>query len=116
MKEGASEIYVSITGLKLRSPLQAPLFSWHAMRSFSQASSAPGNLSTDARKVDGIHHTLTVWTSREAMLTYLRSAAHLKAMKAFKSIGTGKVHGYHSKNTPSWAEALAIWRENSRAV
>ncbi len=60
MMEETGEVYVSITGLELKSPLQGPLFSWHAMRSFSQASSAPGNLSTDARKVDGIHHTLTV--------------------------------------------------------
>lgn len=65
-------VYVSITGLTLKSPFHGVRFSWHAMGSFSQAAQAPGNLSTDARKVDDVHHTLTVWTSRQAMLTYLR--------------------------------------------
>ncbi|CAN0600412.1 unnamed protein product [Ectocarpus sp. 12 AP-2014] len=116
MIEKPGSVYVSITGLTLKSPLQVLAFSWHATRSFSQAASAPGNLSTDARKVDGVHHTLTVWTSREAMLTYLRSGAHLKAMKAFRSIGTGKVHGYHTDKAPSWREALIIWRDKGRSV
>lgn len=107
---------MSITGLTLKSPLHVLAFSWHATRSFSQAARAPRNLSTDACKVDRVHHTLTVWTSREAMLTYLRSGAHLKAMKAFRSIGTGKVHGYHTDKAPSWREALAIWHNEGRWV
>ncbi|MFN3172670.1 MAG: hypothetical protein ACE37E_18450 [Hyphomicrobiales bacterium] len=116
MIEHTGPVYVSITGLTLKSPLQVLAFSWHATRSFSEAASAPGNLSTDARKVDGVHHTLSVWTSREAMLTYLKSGAHLKAMKAFRSIGTGKVHGYLTDKAPSWTEALTIWRDEGRSV
>jgi heme-degrading monooxygenase HmoA len=116
MKKETDQVYVSVTGLTLKSPFHRLRFSWHATRSFSQAAGAPGNLSTDARMVDGVHHTLTVWTSREAMLTYLKSGAHLKAMKAFRSIGTGRVHGYHTDKAPSWTEALTIWRDEGRSV
>ncbi|MBO6673458.1 MAG: hypothetical protein JJ908_09170 [Rhizobiales bacterium] len=116
MTEKTDQVYVSITGLTLKSPFHGIRFSWQAARSFSQAAGAPGNLATDARMVDGVHHTLTVWTTREAMLDYLRSGPHLAAMKAYRSIGTGKVHGYHAKQAPSWEDALAIWNREGRAV
>ncbi len=116
MSQDAAQVYVSITGLALKSPFHNLLFSWHAMRSFSQAAAATGNLSTDARTINGVHHTLTVWTSRDAMLAYLRAGAHRQAMKAYKSMGTGSVHGYLTDARPSWEEALAIWHREGRAV
>lgn len=110
------QVYVSITGLTLKSPLHGMMFGWHATRSFSQAVNAPGNLSTDARMVDGVHHTLTVWETREAMLDYLRQGAHLRAMKAYRSLGRGKVHGYYAPVPPTWSEALDIWSRDAREV
>lgn len=50
-------MYVTITGLKVRSWLQAPLFWRHAIPSLRQAQMAPGNLFADVRKVDGVQHT-----------------------------------------------------------
>ena len=109
-------MYVSITGLRLKTPLGWPRFAWHALGSMRQAQAAPGNLRADARKIDGVHHTLTLWTDRAAMLAYLRSGAHLQAMKAFGSIATGSVLGYEADVAPEWAEIPAIWRERGRAV
>ena len=51
------------------------------------------------------------WESREIMLKYLRSGAHLKAMKAFKQIATGPTYGYESESIPSWDEAYALLTE-----
>jgi hypothetical protein len=108
--------WVSVTGLRLHSPLRLPLFVWHAVRSMRQAKAAPGNLFAEARSLAGVQHTLTVWQSREAMRAYLRGGAHLAAMRAFPRIGTGTTCGYDAATVPSWDEALAHWRAHALPV
>ncbi len=109
-------VYVSVTGLTVRSPLQTPYFWWLATQSFGQAQNAEGNVNVDARTVKGVHHTLSVWTSREAMLAYLRQGAHKHAMKAYRLVGTGKVYGYEADAPPSWDIALTLWEAHGRVV
>jgi quinol monooxygenase YgiN len=111
-----TEVYVSITGLELRGLWHYPTFMFHAVRSMAQARSAPGNLSADARTIEGIHHTLSVWRDRQAMRTYLGGGAHLEAMKAFRKIATGKTLGYLTDTPPGWDEARALWREKGKLV
>ena len=83
----------------------------------AQAQAAKGNISASARTVAGIEHTLTIWESRQEMLTYLRQGAHLQAMKASRSMGSyGKVHGYETDTIPSWDEALVTWAKHGRVV
>jgi hypothetical protein len=107
-------MYVSITGLKVRGLLQAPLFWWHAVRSFNQARKAPGNISAAVRKIDGVQHTLTVWEDRAAMRRFLVTGAHLGAMRDFRRVGSGKTCGYESDTPPDWETALAYWRAHAR--
>jgi quinol monooxygenase YgiN len=109
-------MYISITGLRLKGLLSFPRFAWYAVGSMRQAQTAPGNLRADARRIDGVHHTLTVWTDRAAMLAYLRSGAHLRAMRAFHAIATGAVLGYEADVAPEWSEIPAIWQERGRTV
>jgi len=66
-KTPESLVYVSITGLRVRHPHHTALFWEHAVRSMIQAQGARGNLRAEARTVDDVHHTLSVWESREAM-------------------------------------------------
>lgn len=108
--------YVSITGLKLKIFWYAPIFWRHAIASMTQAKTAQGCLSADARKIQGIHHTLTVWTSREAMQAYISQGAHLQAMKAFKSFATGKVYGFETADIPDWPKARTLWLEKAWQV
>ncbi len=54
-------MYVSITGMKVHSWRQVPLFFRHAIPSLHQARRAPGNLFADVRKVAGVQHTLPTW-------------------------------------------------------
>ncbi|MEM6384271.1 MAG: hypothetical protein AAF739_16480 [Pseudomonadota bacterium] len=109
-------MYVSVTGLQLRSIMQRPRFAWHAMRAFAQASKAPGNLFTDARMLGGVHHTLTVWNDRQSMLAYLRKGAHREAMKAYPALGMGRTCGYRAECMPDWSEALEVWRRDATAA
>lgn len=108
--------YVSITGLRLNSVLNAPAFWWHAIRSMRQAEAAPGNISAEARTINGIHHTLTVWENEAAMRTYLTSGPHLAAMKAFAGMATGKTLGFEAETPPVWDDVPALWQERGRKV
>jgi hypothetical protein len=99
-------MYVSITGLTPKGLLGTQRFWVLAVPSFRQAQRAPGNLFCEVRRIQNYQCTLTAWTSRDAMLDYLRSGTHLKAMKAFKRIATGKSFGYEADSVPSWAEAF----------
>ena len=109
-------VYVSITGLVLHSPLQWPRFALHASASMVQARRAAGNRLAQARMIDGIHHTLSVWDSREAMKAYLKSGAHLQAMRAFSGIGLGKTYGFETDKPPDWSDIPAIYAAHARDV
>lgn len=110
------EFYASITGLQVRRVWHIPSFWSHAVKSMTQARSAPGNISVDARSINGVHHTLSVWTDKDAMRAFLTSGPHLSAMQIFPGIATGKVVGYLTKRPPDWSEVHAIWLERGRVV
>jgi heme-degrading monooxygenase HmoA len=109
-------MYISITGLKPKGPLQVPRFWWHAIRSMRQAQRAAGNISVEARTIDGTHHTLTLWVDRAAMRAYLSQGAHRGAMRASRSIGTGTVFGYEDDTAPAWSEVPALLRDRGRVI
>jgi len=102
-------VYVSITGLRLKSPIYALPFWWHAIPSMIQAKNAPGIISADGRKINGVQHTLSVWTSKEAMRAYLLSGAHQRAMANFSSMATGYAFGFLAQQPPVWDEVHALW-------
>ena len=110
------DVYVSITGLQVRRVWHIPSFWSLAMKSMMQARNAPGNISADARTINGVHHTLSVWTEMDAMQAYLTAGPHLEAMRRFPSIATGKVVGYLATQAPDWSEVHAIWLERGRVV
>lgn len=106
--------YVSITGLKIRSPLAVPFFWWHAVRSKIQADRAPGLLFSAVNAIDGIQHTVTAWESKEAMRVYIFSGAHKKAIKAFRKIATGKTFGFEATKIPAWDEVHELWKKHGK--
>ena len=113
-RRNAFMAYVSITGLRLNSIFHAPRFWWNAIRSMAQAKAALGLISVEARTINGVHHTLTVWESREAMRQFLITGAHLKAMQSFKSVAGGKVLGFEAEQAPPWDEIHELWATKGR--
>ncbi|MEL6235511.1 MAG: hypothetical protein AAFR46_14000 [Pseudomonadota bacterium] len=89
-----------------------PRFWYHAVRSMAQAKQSEGNISADARTINGIHHTLTVWDSEQAMRRFLYRGAHRHAIKAFSSFATGKTIGFLADQPPPWDQVHDIWRES----
>lgn len=102
-------VYVSITGLRVKSPFHAPRFWWHAVASMQQARRADGNMLAEARTIKGVQHTLSVWRDRKAMIAFRNSGAHRKAMRAFPSIASGHVIGFEAEEAPGWSDAHALW-------
>ena len=86
------------------------------MPSFTAARKANGNLFCDAKKINGYHHTLTAWENKSKMIDYLRGKHHALAMKNFRFIGTGSVHGYEDKILPNWDDAIKKWKENFKEI
>lgn len=106
------EIYVSITGLQLKSIVYLPVFLLYAGTSFQQAAKAPGNLNVDAKMIDGVRHTLSVWESQHAMQDFIYSGAHARAIAWFPKIATGKTFGFWAQKAPDWDEVHALWLEH----
>ena len=110
----AKPVYVSITGLRLNRPWHAAAFFWHAIRSFRQARRAAGNLRAETGTINGVHHTLTVWESEAAMRDFIRSGAHRQAMRAFRTIASGKTFGFEATEIPDWNAVHRLWAERGR--
>lgn len=112
----SEQFYVSITGLRLSSRRHMVRFWWHTIRSMAQARRSPGNVKVEARIVQGVHHTLSVWVDEGAMRGFLLSGSHRQAMRAFRSIGSGRVLGFYTINPPNWEAGLRRWRSEAREV
>lgn len=111
-----TKVYVSITGLRLKSPLFYPVFTWHAVRSYAEAQRADGSLSVRTKTIDGVHHTISAWRDKAAMRRYLTRPRHLAAIKVFSWIATGETVGFEAETVPDWPEARAIWERDGRQV
>ena len=109
-------VYVSITGLRLRGRRHLVRFWWHAVRSMAQARRAPGNLRAETRTIQGIHHTLSVWTDERAMRTFLISGAHRDAMKVFHAIATGRTLAFTTDQPPDWETSHRRWLSEAREI
>ena len=106
--------YVSITGLRLKGFHTAPIFWWHTLRSLRQAREADVILHVDARVISGVHHTLTAWISRQAMTDFMRTGAHLSAMRSYPKVGQGRTVGFDASSVPDWQAARQFWEEHAK--
>ena len=107
-------MYVSVIGLKPKGLTGWIRFWILTIPASIDAQKAEGIIQCAFNSHNGYQHTLTVWKSKEYMLGYLSSPAHLKAMKNFSNIGSGKVYGYEADRMPSWENALTEWDKNGR--
>jgi hypothetical protein len=99
-------MYISITGLKPKGIISFFRFWRLAIPSYAQAQTANGILFSQVKRKGGFQCTLTAWESRDHMLHFMRSGAHLKA-KAFHQIATGRTYGYESDQIPTWDSAYS---------
>lgn len=110
------KVYVSITGLQLKRLYHAPRFWLHAIPAMRQAQQADGNISAETKTINAVHHTISVWTDEASMRRYLTTGAHLKAMRVFASIATGKTLGFNAEIAPAWDEVHDLWKRHGQSV
>ena len=101
-------MHISITGLKPKGLMGFFRFWRLAIPSFSQAKTAKGNLFSEVKRINGYQCTLTAWEDKAVMREFMKSGVHLKAMKSFHKIATGKTYGFESDTIPSWTEAFDL--------
>lgn len=116
-----TRVYLSITGMQVKSYSAFPQFFYHAFPSLRQAARAPGNISTTATSYKGIQFTMSVWENREYMLQYLHTGAHLQAMKIGSNVGSYvKVFGdwwdTDQNALPNWNQARRLWEKYGRVT
>lgn len=107
-------MYISITGLKPKNLLSTFRFWTLAIPSFRQAQTAEGNTYAQVKRINGFQCTLSAWNSRDDMLKFMRSGVHLKAMKSFNKIATGRTYGFESDTIPNWEEAFKLLQEKGK--
>jgi hypothetical protein len=109
---------VSITRLRLRSPLFLPAFLWRAEASRRQAIRAHGCLGADVRSERfKVFWTRTLWRDRDALVAYIATGPHRAAMPKLASwcdeaaVARWEVEG---EALPDWAEVERRMREDGR--
>jgi hypothetical protein len=76
--------FVSVTRLRLKSPLLQIPFVYYSVRSMLQIRRAPGNLAWRTLKDANLAFwTLTAWRDEASMRAFMVSGAHKHAMKKF---------------------------------
>lgn len=107
----------SVTELNLKGFTAFFRFLPHAIKSQRQASKAPGVISVRvSSKGLLVQRTLSVWADEKSMLDYVRSGAHLEAMKAFKKMANrSHTARFETASVPDWETALKHLREHGKA-
>jgi len=109
-------VYVSITGLRVNKFYHYLKFFWLAVRVMSQARQSSGLIRVEARTINGVHHTMSIWENKSFMSKFLMTGAHLEAMQAFKHIATGKTIGFTTATPPDWSQVHNIWNRDGVEV
>ena len=110
---------VSITRLRVRSWRYLLPFFIRALQSASQAKKAEGNLAVSVLRQPGnVFWTRTVWSSEDAMKSFMLSGPHRQVMRRLLEWcdEAALVHwAQESSEPPSWSEAHKRIQEEGRA-
>ena len=107
-------MYISITGLELKSLVHVGAFYYYAVPSLRQAQNSKGNILAATKNINGVRHTLTAWDSEQSMRKFLYSGPHQKAIKAMPKFATGKTFGYVSDAIPTWDQVHRKWKSHGK--
>lgn len=113
--DSGAPVWISVTGLRLKRFWYLPVFLRYALPARREALDAPGCHLVEARRINGVFHTLTVWNSRQDTREFASGGVHKLAVRAFSRYFTGHILGYESHQIPDWEEAHRRCLEEGRA-
>lgn len=106
---------VSITSIELRSPFKffpLSLFALHILKQLENTECKEFK----KRGIWTLHYTMTLWETEEQMRTFVKSGAHLDAMKKGASISKEiRSYTYDADQLPNWKEAKLLLKEKGKA-
>jgi len=103
-----NKMYISVTGLKPKGILGYVRFWTLAIPAFREAQAAKGNVYAAVKRINGYQCTITAWEDKDMMSAFIRNGTHLKAMKLFHTIATGKTFGMETDQIPDWEKAFSL--------
>lgn len=105
---------VSITRLRLRSPLKIPALLRHSGSIFDQLKSTDC-VEVKTRGIWKNHYTMTQWKSYEDMRAFASSGAHKEAMKMSKALAKEiLVLSMECDSPPAWKEAKWLLKNDGQ--
>ena len=105
---------IAITGFKPKNLLKKFRFLSHAVPLFQLAQKSTGNIHAERFTHQGYDHTITAWKSMDAMIDYVYSPAHQRAIDLYDVLGEGLTCHYESEEIPSSKDALDYWSTNGQ--
>jgi len=105
---------IAITGFRPKNLLKKFRFFSHAVPLFQLAKKSRGNIHAERFTHQSYYHTITAWESRDAMMGFVYSPAHQKAIDLYDVLGEGLTCHYESEEIPSSKDALNYWRANGQ--
>lgn len=106
---------ITITSLKLNSLWNFFRLSLHGLKISQQAKNQKGFIKLKNTGAGYVHYTITCWENEEDAKLFVRSGAHLSAMKEASKIATEvRIYTYSNDQMPGWKEAKALVMENGK--
>jgi hypothetical protein len=108
---------IALTSIKLRSVWNFFTLSWHGYKISRQAKSQTGFIKIKSNGFGYFHYTITAWQNADDMKAFVRTGAHLDAMKISKTLCTEiATCSYSAEQIPSWREAKLMLEEKGNII
>jgi heme-degrading monooxygenase HmoA len=110
-------MYITVTYIRLRSVWKFFALANHVGKTQIQTQNSPGFIQMKRTGWGKLHYTLSAWESEAALKVFMRSGAHLEAMKQSKDLSTDLgTYTYEAAELPDWKTAKALVMEKGRIL
>lgn len=110
-------MYVTITSLRLKSPIKFFLLSYMAMKIVGQLKKNSECKQYKSRGFWKLHYTMSLWSDQPALKTFAKEGAHLQGMQQSKNIAAEiRTYTYPSDQLPSWKEAKSLLLHHGKVL
>ncbi len=109
-------MYITVTSLRLRSPLHFFKLSWQAMKIIRQVRKA-GAIHYRSTGFWKDHYTLSVWNSMDQLHEFARNGAHQQSMNTKAEIAEYiSTYTFESNSVPDWKTAKQLLKQHGRVI
>jgi hypothetical protein len=108
---------ITATSIRLRSIWGFFRLSLFGLNIVRQLKTQPGFLKMRNGGFGYLHYTLTAWESEEAMRAFVKTGAHLTAMKSSRALSTEiRTYTFVADSMPSWKEARRLLAAHGKVL